>query len=301
VVARTRNNAIRRSPGERAFGVLNVLLLALLMIATAYPLLYVLFASLSDPSAIVANRGALLKPLGLTLDAYVRVLQNPLIAIGYRNTLFYVVGGTALNMFLTCLGAYGLSRQNVLFKTPIMLLIIFTLFFSGGLIPTYLLVGQTLHMADTPWALIVPTAVNTINLIILKTAFESVPLSLEEAARIDGANDFTILFRVIIPLSLPALAVVLLFYAVAHWNAYFQALIYIQSRDLYPLQLVLREILITSNVENMTTSVSSADMFEIGQTIKYATIIVATLPILVIYPFLQKYFVKGALIGAIKE
>jgi putative aldouronate transport system permease protein len=294
-------NAIRRSRGEQAFSVLNIILLALLMLITAYPLLYVVFASLSEPSSIVAYRGALLKPLGLTMGAYTRVLQNPMIAIGYRNTLFYVVAGTALNMSLTCLGAYALSRQNVMFKRPIMLLIIFTLFFNGGLIPTFLLVGQTLHMADTVWALIVPTAVNTINLIILKTAFESVPVSLEEAARIDGANDFTILFRVVLPLSLPALSVVVLFYAVAHWNSYFQALIYIQSRDLYPLQLVLREILITSNVESMTTSVSSADTFEIGQTIKYATIVVATLPILLIYPFLQRYFVKGALLGAIKE
>jgi putative aldouronate transport system permease protein len=292
---------MRVTPGKRAFSEVNVVLLCLLMLVTAYPLVYVVFASLSEPASIVAYRGALLKPLGLTLDAYLRVLQNPMIAIGYRNTLLYVVGGTALNMTLTCLGAYGLSRRNLMFKTPIMLLIIFTLFFNGGLIPTYLLVGQTLHMADTPWALIVPTAVNTINLIILKTAFEQVPVSLEEAARIDGANDFTILFRVVLPLSLPALAVVLLFYAVAHWNAYFQALIYLQSRDLYPLQLVLREILITSNVESMTTSVSSGDTFEIGQTIKYATIVVATLPILVIYPFIQKYFTKGALLGAIKE
>jgi putative aldouronate transport system permease protein len=294
-------NIIRRSRGEQTFSVINIVLLALLMLITAYPLLYVVLASLSEPSSIVAYRGALLKPLGLTMDAYTRVLQNPMIAIGYRNTLFYVVAGTALNMTLTCLGAYGLSRQNVMFKRPIMLLIIFTLFFNGGLIPTYLLVGQTLQMADTVWALIVPTAVNTINLIILKTAFESVPVSLEEAARIDGANDFTILFRVVLPLSMPALSVVVLFYAVAHWNAYFQALIYIQSRDLYPLQLVLREILITSNVESMTTSVSSGDRFEIGQTIKYATIVVATLPILLIYPFLQRYFVKGALLGAIKE
>lgn len=292
---------IRRTRGEKLFAALNILLLTLLMVITAYPFLYVVFASLSDPSSIVAYRGALLKPLGLTVDAYTRVLQNPMIAIGYRNTLFYVVAGTTLNMVLTCLGAYALSRQRVMFKRPIMLLIIFTLFFNGGLIPTYLLVGQTLHMTDTPWSLIVPTAVNTINLIILKTAFESVPVSLEEAARIDGANDFTILYRVVLPLSLPALSVIVLFYAVAHWNAYFQALIYIRSRDLYPLQLVLREILITSNVESMTTSVSSGDTFEIGQTIKYATIIVATLPILVIYPFLQRYFVKGALLGAIKE
>ncbi len=272
-----------------------------MVVVTAYPLLYVVFASLSEPSQLIANRGALLQPLGFSLDAYRLVLQNPMIAIGYRNTLFYVVAGTSLNIGLTCLGAYALSRQNVLLKTPIMILIIFTLFFSGGLIPTFLLVRQTLQMQDTVWALIVPTAINTWNLIILKTAFESVPVSLEEAARIDGANDFTILFRVILPLSLPALAVVILFYAVGHWNAYFNALVYIRSRDLYPLQLVLREILITSNVESMTTSVSSGDAFQVGQTIKYATIVVATLPILVIYPFLQKYFVKGALIGAVKE
>src|ERR1700716_836001 len=292
---------MRQTHGERALSTLNIVLLLGLVVITAYPLLYVVFASLSEPSQLVANRGALLRPLGLTLEAYRLVLQNPMIAIGYRNTLFYVIAGTALNVGLTCLGAYALSRRNVMFKTPIMILIIFTLFFNGGLIPTFLLVGQTLQMQDSVWALIVPTAINTWNLIILKTAFESVPVSLVEAARIDGANDFTILFRVILPLSLPALAVIVLFYAVAHWNAYFNALVYIRSRDLYPLQLVLREILITSNVESMTTSVSSGDAFQVGQTIKYATIVVATLPILVIYPFLQKYFVKGALIGAVKE
>ena len=294
-------SSIRLTRGERTFSVLNIMLLSALMLVTAYPLVYVLFASLSEPAQLIASRGALVRPLGLSLDAYRLVLQNPMIAIGYRNTLLYVVGGTLLNMTLTCLGAYALSRRNVMFATPVMIMIVFTLFFSGGLIPTYLLVGQTLQMADTPWALIVPTAVNTINLIILKTAFESVPVSLEEAARMDGANDFTILFRVVLPLSLPALAVVVLFYAVGHWNSYFPALVYLHSRDLYPLQLVLREILITSNVESMTTAVASGDTFQVGQTIKYATIVVATVPILVIYPFLQRYFVKGALIGAIKE
>jgi putative aldouronate transport system permease protein len=292
---------IRLSRGERAFNVVNTVLLLGLVVVSVYPLLYVVFASFSEPSQLIANRGALLRPLGFSLDAYRMVLQNPMIAIGYRNTLFYVVAGTALNVVLTALGAYALSRQNVMLKTPILIMIIFTLFFNGGLIPTFLLIGQTLHMQDTVWAMILPTAVNTWNLIILKTAFESVPPSLEEAARIDGANDFTILWRVVLPLSLPALAVVVLFYSVAHWNAYFNALVYIQSRELYPLQLVLREILITSNVESMTTGVASGDTFQVAQTIKYATIVVATLPILLVYPFLQKYFVKGALIGAIKE
>jgi putative aldouronate transport system permease protein len=292
---------IRLSRGERAFNVGNTVLLLGLVLVTVYPLLYVVFASFSEPSQLIANRGALFKPLGFSLDAYRMVLQNPMIAIGYRNTLFYVFAGTALNVVLTALGAYALSRQNVMLKTPILIMIIFTLFFNGGLIPTFLLIGQTLHMQDTVWAMIIPTAINTWNLIILKTAFESVPPSLEEAARIDGANDFTILWRVVLPLSLPALAVVVLFYSVAHWNAYFNALVYIQSRELYPLQLVLREILITSNVESMTTGVSSGDTYQVAQTIKYATIVVATLPILLVYPFLQKYFVKGALIGAIKE
>jgi len=220
---------------------------------------------------------------------------------GYRNTLFYMVLGTTLNLFLTCLGAYGLSRKNLLLKTPITMFIIFTLFFSGGLIPSYLLVARTLGWVDTPWALIVPGAVSTFNLLILRTAFEQVPPALEEAARIDGANDWTILWRVIIPLSLPSLAVILLFYAVNHWNAYFSALIYLRDRTLYPLQLVLREILIANQTGDMTTGTLGGDVEPIGETIKYATIVVATLPILVLYPFLQRYFVKGVMIGGVKE
>jgi putative aldouronate transport system permease protein len=175
------------------------------------------------------------------------------------------------------------------------------MFFSGGLIPTFLLVGQTLGMQNTLWALIIPGAVNTLNLIIMRTAFNAVPISLEEAARIDGANDWTILFRIFLPLAWPVVAVMILFYGVAHWNSFFSALVYIHDRELYPLQLVLREILISSNVQNMATDVSSGDVLAIGETIKYATIIVATLPILVVYPYLQRYFVKGVLIGAIKE
>lgn len=293
--------SMRHRGGARWFGWLNLVGLLALAALMLYPLLYTVFASLSEPSLLVANRGPLWRPLGWSLEAYRLVLQNPMIAIGYRNTLFYVTAGTALNLTLTCLGAYALSRPNLLFKTPIMLLIVFTLFFNGGLIPTYLLVGQTLQLADTPLALIVPSAINTINLLILKTAFEAVPAALEEAARIDGANDFVILSRVVLPLSLPALAAIGLFYAVGHWNSYFPALVYLHTRDLYPLQLVLREVLITSNAESMTAGISSGESFQVAETIKYATIVVATVPIVLIYPFLQKYFVKGALLGAIKE
>ena len=291
----------RESPAERAFSFGTVLLMIALMVVTLYPLLYVVFASLSNAVELTQHRGLLLSPIDLTFEAYRRVFQNPIILTGYRNTLFIVLVGTALNVLMTTLGAYALSRRNVLFRDPAMFFIVFTMFFGGGLIPTYLLVGQTLHLQNTLWALIIPGAVNTLNLIIMRTAFNAVPVALEEAARIDGANDWTILFRIFLPLAWPVVAVMILFYGVAHWNSFFSALVYLRDRELYPLQLVLREILISSNVQNMTTDVSSGDVLAIGETIKYATIIVATAPILIVYPYLQRYFVKGVAIGAIKE
>lgn len=291
---------IKKSWGERLFDTGNVMFMVGMMIVTLYPLLYVLFASLSEPGPLAQSRGLLLKPLGFSLEAYKSVFDNPMIMIGYGNTLFYVIIGTLINIFLTTLAAYSLSRRNVMFKNPIMFMIVFTMFFQGGLVPMYLLVGD-LGMMDTRWALIIPNAMNAWNLIIMRTSFQAVPVSLEESARIDGANDFTILFRIILPLSLPVLAVMILFYAVAHWNSYFSALIYLRDRDLYPLQLVLREILITNSTDEFISGVADGDRYQIGETIKYATIIVATVPVLFLYPFLQKYFVKGVMIGAIKE
>ena len=292
---------IRKTPGERIFDAINIALLSLAVVVTLYPLLYVLFSSLSAPGELARYRGIMLAPAGFSTAAYEAVFNNPNIVNGYRNTLFYVIAGTAINMILTCLGAYALSRRNVMWKTPITLVIVFTMFFSGGLIPTYLLVARTLDWIDTPWAILIPSAISTWNLLVLKTAFEQVPSALEESARIDGANDFVILFNVVLPLSLPALAVITLFYAVGHWNAYFNALIYLRDRALYPLQLVLCEILIANQTGDMTTGVLGGDVEPIGETIKYATIVVATVPILFLYPFLQRYFVKGVLIGAIKE
>lgn len=292
---------MRKSFGERTFEGVNVLFMLGMIAITLFPLLHVLFASLSNPGQLASARGLLFWPRGFSLTAYEKVFQNPAISLGYRNTIFYVVVGTLINLVMTCLGAYALSRQNVLWKVPITLLIVFTLFFSGGLVPTYLLVGNTLNWIDTPWALLIPGAISTWNLLVLKTSFEALPVSLEEAARIDGANDFTILWRIVLPLSLPALAVITLFYAVGHWNAYFQALIFLRDRTLYPLQLVLREILIANSMDTMTTGVSSGDVEPLGDTIKYATIVVATVPILFLYPFLQRYFIKGVLIGAVKE
>nr|WP_324254064.1 carbohydrate ABC transporter permease [Paenibacillus sp. 1001270B_150601_E10] len=286
--------------GERVFEVFNILFMIMLCIVTLYPFYYVLVASLSDPSWIVQQRGLIWYPEGINIEAYIRVLDNPMILQGYLNTLFVVTVGTLINVFMTALGAYGLSRQNVMWKNPIMFFIVFTMFFSGGLIPNYLLVAE-LGMLDSLWALIIPGAISAFNLIIMRTAFHGVPISLEESAKLDGANDFTVLFRIIIPLSLPVIAVMILFYGVGHWNSWFSALIYLRDRELYPLQLVLREILITNSTDSMMTGTNAADTMPIGETIKYATIIVATVPILVLYPFLQKYFVKGVMIGAIKE
>ncbi|PAF33394.1 carbohydrate ABC transporter permease [Paenibacillus sp. 7516] len=290
----------KRSSGETVFLWFNVTFMLLLCFATLYPFVYILFASISDPTEISRFRGMLLYPKGFSLDAYAAVLQNPMVLTGYRNTLFYVIAGTAINLVMTTLGAYALSRRNVYFRDHIMLFIVITMVFSGGLIPSFLLINN-LGMLNTPWALLLPGAINSFNLIIMRTAFQTIPASLEESARIDGANDWVIMTRIIIPLSMPVIAVMILWYAVGHWNSYFNALIYLRDRELFPLQLVLREILISNSTDNMMTGAATSDRMDIGITIKYATIIVSTLPILVLYPFLQKYFVHGVMIGALKE
>lgn len=290
---------MKRSWGERLFDGSNVVLMLWLSAVTLYPFLYVLIASVSDPAWVVKARGLIWYPHGFSLESYKLVFDNPAILTGYGNTLLYVVAGTALNILMTSLGAYALSRQSVKWKNPVMFLIVFTMFFNGGLIPTYLLINN-LGMLDSRWALIIPSAMSAYNLIIMRTAFQSVPVSLEESAKLDGANDFTVLFRIILPLSMPVVAVMILFYGVSHWNSWFNALIYLRTRELYPLQLILREILITNSTDSMMTGVGGADKMPIGETIKYAAIIVATVPILLLYPFLQKYFVKGVMIGAVK-
>ncbi len=290
----------KKTFGEHIFDTSNTLALMLLSLVTLYPFVYVLFASVSNPAELVQHRGILLWPKGFTLDAYRLVFENPNIIRSYLNTIFYVTVGTALNILMTALGAYALSRRNVMWKNTIMIMIVLTMFFDGGLIPRYLLM-KNLGLLDTYAALIVPAAISTWNLIVMRTAFQSVPVALEESARMDGAGDWTILFRIIIPLSLPVIAVMILFYGVGHWNRWFEALIYLRERDLFPLQLILREILVQNDTSSMMTSVGGGDRMPIGETIKYATIIVATVPILLLYPFLQKYFVKGVMIGAIKE
>lgn len=290
---------MKKSPGDILFDSINHFFMILLIVVTLYPFLYVAFASVSEPYEIVRHQGILLRPLGFSLKAYKLVFENPMILTGYKNTLFYVVVGTSINLVMTSLSAYVLSRKNVMFKNAMMMMVVFTMFFSGGLIPFYLTVRE-LGLSDRMWAIILPTAMSTYNMIVMRTSFASIPDSLEESARIDGANDFTILFRIILPLSMPVVAVMILFYGVGHWNAWFNAMIFLRTREKYPLQIVLREILIASSTDDMTTNVGSMDKEPLGETIKYATIIVATLPILMVYPFLQKYFVQGIMIGALK-
>jgi putative aldouronate transport system permease protein len=290
---------IKRTWGEKIFDVVNVLIMLLLVVVCVYPILYVFFASLSDSDRLLAHSGLLLKPLGFNTDAYMKVFKNPDIIRGYGNTIFIVVVGVFLNVFITSLGAYVLSRKDAYFKGILMKLITFTMFFGGGLIPMYLTI-KDLGLLNKIWALIIPGLISTYNLIIMRTSFMAIPDSLEESAKLDGANDFTILFRIILPLSKPVIAVMVLYYGVSHWNSWFSAMVYLRDRTLYPLQLILREILINNSTANMTGTAGIGEAALIGESIKYATIMVATLPILAVYPFLQKYFVKGVMIGALK-
>ena len=291
---------IKESPSRKAFNVFNIIFMLCMIVITLYPLLYVVFASLSDSNELMKHSGLLLKPVGFSWAAYKAVFQNPNILQGYKNTIIVLISSVAVSMFLTCLAAYVLSRKNVLFNGVITFIIMFTMFFGGGMIPTYLLVNN-LGLTNTYWALILPTAISTYNMIIMRTGFAAIPESLEESAKIDGANHFTILFKIVIPLAKPTMAVIVLYYAVACWNSWFNAMIYLQKRrDLQPLQLILRGILIENDTSNMQDGNVGQDTESIAESIKYAVIVVATLPILAIYPFLQKYFIKGIMIGAVK-
>lgn len=291
---------VKRSRGERIFSVFNYMFLTFLMIICIYPVWYVAVASFSNSNLLTQHSGLLLKPLGFSIEAYKKVFQNPMIIRGYANTIFILVVGVSCDLVMTSLGAYFLSRKGVMFKKPIMLLIIFTMFFSGGMIPFYLNL-KNLHLTNSHWGLIIPFMINTHNLIILRTSFESIPDSLTEAAQIDGAGHFTILTQVVIPLSKAILAVMILYYGVSIWNAWFWASAIIRTREMYPLQVILREILMQNDVSSMSSGASASDAEAIATTIQYATIMVATLPILCIYPFLQKHFTKGTMVGAVKE
>ena len=291
---------IKRSKGEKTFQVFNYAFLSLIIVVCFYPVWYVAMASFSNSNLLTQHSGLLFAPTGFSTDAYKKVFQNPMITKGYMNTLFILIVGVIFDLFMTSLGAYFLSRKRVMFKKPIMMFIVFTMFFSGGMIPFYINL-KDLHLTNTLWRLIIPFMINTSNLIILRTAFESIPESLIEAAQIDGAGHFRILSTIVLPLSKAMLAVMVLYYGVSIWNSWFWASAILRNREMYPLQIILREILLSNDTSSMTAGSSAMDTEAIGMTIKYATIMVATIPILCVYPFLQKYFTKGTMVGAVKE
>lgn len=292
----------KRSTLEKVFNAFNILFLSVLVFIFAYPLLYVFLASISDPNELIKHQGLLLMPKGFSLEGYKLVLKARYIHTGYMNTLFYVVTGTAINIFMSCLGAYVLSRKKLYIRRFLTVMIVFTMYFSGGLIPLYLTV-RNLGLYNSRLALLLPVAISTWNLIVMRTSFSQVPESLEEAAKIDGANDFIILFRIYIPVVKANIAVMVLFYAVQHWNSWFNAMVYLSDRTKYPLQLFLRELLLQSSMMDLGTASMGDGYFNplTYNLIKYCAIVVSTIPILCIYPFLQKHFTKGVMIGSVKE
>ena len=282
------------------FNLFNICILSILALLCIYPIWYVLTASLSNGNLIMQHSGLLLLPIKPNIAAYIAVFKNKMILSGYLNTIKILIISLILQITMTSIGAYFFSRERVLFKKPLMFIITLTMFISDGMIPFYQNL-RSLHLMNSHWGLILPFMISTYNMIILKTSFESIPKSLSEAARIDGAGHIRILFSIVLPLSKPVLAVMLLYYGVGVWNGWFWASTILTDRSMYPLQVILREILLSNDTSVMTQGVSSGDLEAVGATIRYATVIVATLPILCAYPFLQKYFTKGIMIGAVKE
>jgi putative aldouronate transport system permease protein len=287
----------RKTPSDLVFECITVMIMFFVVIVTIYPFILILSSSISESGA-VARMEIWFLPKGINFEAYKRVFDEPQLGISYLNTLWYVVVGTGINIFMTTLLAYPLSRRRFQGRRFIMKAVTFTMFFSGGMVPTFMLV-RTLGMINTRWSVVIPVAISTYNLIITRTFFENIPESLHEMATIDGAGELWIFFRIVLPLSMPILATLVLFYAVNHWNNYFNAMLYLSRERLYPLQIFLRKILLQFETRDMTSDII-VDRNSLSQTIRYATIMISTLPIICVYPFLQKYFIKGVMIGAIK-
>lgn len=291
---------IKSSGGDRVFEIIITIIAIFLLVVILYPLLFVLSASFSDPDLVLRGQVKLL-PKGITLDAYKMVFENSDIWLGYRNTLFYTVLGTVINIALTIMAAYPLSRKDMPWRKVFSLVIIFTMYFNGGLIPTYLLV-RDLQMYNTVWAILIPGAITTYNLLVARTFFEnSIPGEMYESAMLDGCTNIRMLFKIVLPLSGSILAVLVLYYGVANWNSYFPALIYLQNKELYPLQIFLRNILLLSQTEQVgSNSVGMGDKIKMAEAIKYSVIVVSSVPVLILYPLAQRHFVKGVMIGAVK-
>ncbi|MBW4083715.1 carbohydrate ABC transporter permease [Paenibacillus sp. S150] len=299
--------AMKESRGDKLFLISTYIYLCLALVAVLYPLIYILSASISSPQAV--NSGAMwLFPKDVTLDGYKLVFENPKIWNGYLNTIIYTVAGTLLNLAVTLPASYALSRSDFVGRQLFMVFILFTMFFSGGLVPTYLLV-KNLGLINSMGALILPVAASVWNIVVARTFFQTtIPKELQEAAHIDGCTNLKLFIRIILPLSAPIVAVMALFYGVGHWNSYFPSLIYLNDEAKYPLQMVLRQILVLQEMSAETTgaaingevAMAMNNKAETASLIKYGVIVVSTLPIVAVYPFLQRYFVQGVMIGSVK-
>ncbi len=287
---------IRKKPGDILFECVNALIMLFVLVCTLYPFWYVLVGSVSSVGHLIKN-GFVLWPDGLNWDAYQQVFRNDLVPTAYRNTLFVTLAGTAISMVLTVLGAYVLTIKKLPGRTAITFFFIFTMLFSGGLVPTYLVVSE-LGLIDSLWALILPSAVSTYNMVLMRNFFQSVPESLYEAASIEGETLVGYLIHIMLPLSGAAIATIALFYAVGYWNDYFKSLIYIRNNKLWPMQTVLRQALQTAQFNTMMYDDSAQTLA--SETLKDAMIVVTVVPILCVYPFVQKYFVKGVMVGSLK-
>lgn len=279
------------------FDALNALILSGIVLACLYPFVYMLAVSLSD-SASIASGKVWLWPKGFNLDMYQYVFEDGRVLKGYKNTLIYVISGTAISLIVTALGAYALSKTKMVMGKPILMLIVFTMFFNGGMIPTFLVVKE-LGFVNTIWGMVLPGAVGTWNLLIMRTFFMGMPQELEESGKIDGLSEIGIFFRIVLPLSKPVLATIGLYYAVGMWNNFMGPLLYLRDADMQPLQVILRNIVLSGQLTG-TDGPVVGDIVVVEDGLKFATIMVSTLPILLVYPFIQKYFVKGALIGSVK-
>ena len=291
---------MKMSLTDRIFDIIVNILAVIIIVVILYPLLFVLAASFSDPDYVLQGEVTIF-PKGFSLYPYKLVFQNGDIWRGYMNSIIYTVLGTFISITLTICLAYSLSRKDMPHRKFLTLFILFTMYFSGGMIPSYLLV-KNLKLYNTMWAVIIPVAINTYNFIVAKTFFEnSIPKEMYESAMIDGSGDIRTLWSIVLPLSTSIISVLILYYAVDYWNAYFNALIYLNNEKLYPLQIILRNILLVGQTEQMgSNSVGMGEKIKMAEAIKYSVIVVSSLPVLIIYPFVQKYFVKGAMIGAVK-
>ena len=291
-----RQNSIRVAPGRRAFLIINTIVLLLISAIMLYPALYVIAASFSEETAILRG-DVFLYPVQAHLKAYQKVFVYPMLWKSYSNTLLYTVLGTAINLILTVFGAWALSQKKMVGRRFLTLMCTFTMFFGGGMIPTFLVV-KGLGLLNTIWGILLPSAVSTYNMILMRTFFRQIPESLVEAAELDGCKDFGVLFRIVLPLSLASLMTIGMFYAVGHWNSYFPAVMYLTTnKELNPLQIILRQVVLLNEIVENASSTENV----MAEGIKYATIVVAMLPMLCIYPFVQRYFVKGVMIGSVKE